>query len=211
MPALSIEGFQLSPQQKRLSLLTNFINNQQALTQFVALIEGKLNRQILRTAVEDVIGQYEILRTTFQALPEMNLPLQVICDRPLFTFNCHDLSHLNAHQQRGQIKELSQVAKDVIFDGEQESLLVVTLIQVSEHRHLLVIKLSALCADRRSLDNILQEISTAYGARLEEPVSSSETLQYADIAEWQNELFEGEEATLGKAYWQNQDFSGTKG
>ena len=76
-----IEGFPLSPQQKHLWLLQSENHSQpyQALAAF--LLEGHLNLEILETALNRVVNRQDILRTTFNCLPGMTVPVQVICTK----------------------------------------------------------------------------------------------------------------------------------
>lgn len=58
-----IQGFHLSPQQKRLWLLQQ--NSSVYLTNCAILIEGSLQVNILKAALQKVIDRNEILRTSF--------------------------------------------------------------------------------------------------------------------------------------------------
>src|SRR5205823_4907873 len=73
-----IEGYELSPQQRRLWRL------QQGSTDFVAqcvvAIEGDIMMGLLREALNKLTERHEILRTTFDCLPGMDDPIQVIRD-----------------------------------------------------------------------------------------------------------------------------------
>jgi len=77
MQELSIEGFPLSPQQKRLWPLQLLVP-QTYQAECLVLIEGALDVAALRLALNQVVERYEILRTSFQSLPGMSLPLQVV-------------------------------------------------------------------------------------------------------------------------------------
>ena len=72
-----IEGFQLSPQQKHLWLLCGRHGAAIYCSQCVVRIEGRLDKQILRQAIENVVQRHEILRTSFRTLPNMDMPVQV--------------------------------------------------------------------------------------------------------------------------------------
>jgi hypothetical protein len=65
----------------------------------------------------------------------------------------------------------------------------------------LLANFSALIADSVTLKNFTSELSLSYSACAcpEEP--ADEPMQYADIAEWQNELLESEETAIGQEYW----------
>jgi amino acid adenylation domain-containing protein/non-ribosomal peptide synthase protein (TIGR01720 family) len=205
MQTVSIEGFRLSPQQKRLWMLKQSESSQPYRAQYALLINGSLNTTLLESAIKNVLEKHEILRTKFQALPEMNFPLQVITDNNLSAFHLYDLRGLTSEEKNYKIEALFHEENQLDFDNG--SILDVSLIILSPDQHLLMICLSAMNADSITLKNIVREISHSYQADLQEQEFIDEPLQYVDIAEWQNELFEGEEAEVGKEYWRTKDFS----
>src|SRR6185295_18863927 len=75
-----IEGYRLSPQQRRVWMLG--LSDHAATC--VAQIKGELDTARLREAIRQVVARHEILRTTFKLLPGMTLPVQVILDIPDF-------------------------------------------------------------------------------------------------------------------------------
>jgi len=207
MQAQSIEGFQLSPQQKRLWQLQQVDGSQPYRVQCAVLIQGTLNAQILESALRQVVERHEILRTTFPTLSGMTLPLQVITENSLPTLHYHNFSDLDPETQKSKIAALADAAMQLPCNFEQGPLLQLNLVMLSPAQHLLLVGLSALCADRASIKHLVQEISCAYTACLQGEELPDEPLQYVDLAEWQNELFAGEEAAVGKEFWHQQDFS----
>ncbi|HEY4423385.1 MAG TPA: amino acid adenylation domain-containing protein [Pyrinomonadaceae bacterium] len=181
------EGFHLSPQQKN-----GWSFQQTAFS--VIRIEGPLQLQALKSAVNTVVERHEILRTTFYLAPGIKTPFQVISPAPQFSWQSVDLTN-----QEERIAEYIAREQEQPFDYFQGPLLRVTLIKQSDTRHLLLVLLPALCADSATLANFISELSRAYAATLEE----DEPLQYADYAEWQLELLDAadEQAAAGKAYW----------
>src|ERR1051326_8798316 len=81
MKEMAIEGFRLSPQQRRLWLLQRE-EQQPYQTQCVVFLKGELDTQVLKTALTKVTERHEILRTNFRCLPGMSLPLQVVGEDP---------------------------------------------------------------------------------------------------------------------------------
>jgi amino acid adenylation domain-containing protein/non-ribosomal peptide synthase protein (TIGR01720 family) len=200
MQDASIEGFRLSPQQKRLWQLQELGNSQAYRAHCAVLIEGNLNLEILKSALQNVIHKHEILRTTFQVLEGMNLPLQVIGDRSLSTS-----LHINFLDEKNINIELQlQKAIKQPFSWQNSLGLEISLVLLSPAKAVLFIGLPALLADKVTLNNLVCEISRSYVACLQNEHLSDEPLQYADIAEWQNELFESEEGKIAREYWQNQ-------
>jgi hypothetical protein len=66
----AIEGFQLSPQQKRLWQLQQIDTHQPYYAQCTVMVSGDLNLDAFQRAVHHIVDRHEILRTTFQTLPE---------------------------------------------------------------------------------------------------------------------------------------------
>ncbi|HXV98617.1 MAG TPA: condensation domain-containing protein, partial [Anaerolineae bacterium] len=78
MPKEVIEGFRLSPQQKHLWLVQQTDQSHLYRAQCALQLEGQLKPEFLTTALAHVVNRHEILRTTFQRLTGMAIPLQVI-------------------------------------------------------------------------------------------------------------------------------------
>ena len=201
MQDVLIEGFQLSPQQKRLWQLQQAGNNQPYRSHCAVLIEGSLNPEILTLALQSVINRYEILRTTFRLVEGMSCPLQVINDRSIsesLNFNPLDTRNIN-------IELLFREAVKQNFQWNDRLLLELSLITLPQEQAVLLIGLPAMLADRVTLRNFICEISHSYAACLRDEGLLDEPLQYADIAEWQNELFEGEDGKVGRDHWKTSN------
>ncbi|HEX8459641.1 MAG TPA: amino acid adenylation domain-containing protein, partial [Pyrinomonadaceae bacterium] len=209
MSAQLIEGFRLSSQQKRL-WLSEPDSSAAYRARLTCLLEGLLDDAALKAAVQTVVARHEILRTTFQHYPGIKVPVQVISEDCSPVWRRLDLCGLDAAAQASELEaeRLRECARP--FDLEQGSpLLRATLCALAPDRHLLLLSLPALCADARTLNNILREIARAYATALgaEETSSDEEEApppQYADIAEWQHELLETEEAAAGRKFWREQ-------
>jgi hypothetical protein len=80
MQKTTVEGFRLSPQQKRLWQITKIEQRAPQYLQCTLALKGELDAGALREAVTCVISRHEILRTAFHSLPTVGFPLQVITD-----------------------------------------------------------------------------------------------------------------------------------
>ncbi len=199
----TIKGFRLSPQQKRLwSLQKDSVAYQ---SQCALLIEGKLNLELLKEALQQVVNRHEILRTTFQQRPGIKIPIQVISASSNISFVSFNLSDLHTQEQTATINRIFQENKNSNFNFEQEKLIHLSLLKLSLEQHILIVSLPSLCADSWSIKNLVQEISHAYKACLIEEELSDELIQYIQYSEWQNELLEEEDAETGRNYWQQQN------
>ncbi|MBE7384650.1 MAG: amino acid adenylation domain-containing protein [Leptolyngbya sp. SIO1E4] len=208
MQDLSIKGFRLSPQQKHLWQMQQGDSGQPYCACCSILIEGSCQPEILKKALQRSINRHEILRTDFQALQGMIIPLQVILDRVSVPVTDYDLSDLSLEEQDVKLQLLFREKSQRTFNfGSGISLIDISLVLLSPDRYVLILCLPALCADKLTFKNLLLEIGHDYEAFFLDQTLADEAqpLQYADLAEWQNELFEGEEAALGTEYWSKRE------
>ena len=73
-----IEGYRLSPQQRRLWLLRDTSAPMQLTCSI--MIDGSVDAALLNTALDRLVARHEILRTRFERLPGMEVPVQVIAE-----------------------------------------------------------------------------------------------------------------------------------
>jgi amino acid adenylation domain-containing protein len=201
----SIEGYRLSPQQK---WLWRQINNSEQngwhnpyWVQAEVEIAGPLDLAILQQAIQQVVTHHEILRTTFTCLPGMTAPLQVIQPPAPIAIAIQNLTSLPTSEQSIQLDTLWQEmlqAGDAIATPLQ-----LCLASRSKQHQSLLVRLSALNGDRATLTHFVQSLSEAYRALWQQQPWSCEPLQYADIAEWQQELLESGESQPGRQFWQS--------
>ncbi|MEG4530219.1 amino acid adenylation domain-containing protein [Microcoleus sp. D2_18a_D3] len=197
----TIEGFRLSPQQRDLWRLQQNNPKQIYRVRGAILISGNLNKKILKKALQNVVNRHEILRTSFHCLSGMTLPLQAIASTGEVPISEHNLSGLSPEEQESKIEALFQQLSLLAFDFERASLWHISLATLAQNKHLLLANFSALIADSATLKNFTRELSLSYSACACREEFSDESMQYADIAEWQNELLESEETAIGQEYW----------
>ncbi|MBW4636657.1 MAG: amino acid adenylation domain-containing protein [Gloeocapsa sp. UFS-A4-WI-NPMV-4B04] len=200
-----IEGFRLSPQQKHLWLLQQGESISFYRVQCAVLIAGNLNINVFKKALQNVVERHEILRTSFHCLPGMTIPLQVIADTYEISIDEHNLNDFSLQEQEAKIELIFDAIKQQPFYLENNSSLIINIIKLSHKKYVLLLGLSALLADSITLKQLVKEISISYSASLQGKEISERSLQYADIAEWQNELFEDSE--IGREYWQQQNLT----
>jgi amino acid adenylation domain-containing protein len=70
------------------------------------------------------------------------------------------------------------------------------------NQHLLFFSVPALYADITGLKNLVSQVSHFYASNGQS--SDASPLQYADLAEWQNQLLEDEDRNLERSYWVKQ-------
>ena len=199
-----INGFQMSPQQKRLwSLREN--EGEPYRVQCLVSIRGRLDADLLRSSLFELVERHEILRTSFYCLPGMTIPLQVVGEHGTPVTREHDLRPLAAEEQRQWIERLLREGREAVAPGEVDSPLETCLIDMGAEEHLLLVRLPALHADAAALRNLVVDLARIYASGAKGGEVSEEVMQYADLAGWQNELLESEERAGGRDYWRQQE------
>jgi amino acid adenylation domain-containing protein/FkbM family methyltransferase len=197
----TVQSYRLSPQQEHLWLL----QQQHAgpyRAQCAWLLEGPLDRARLQRALNVLVERHEILRTTFQNLPDVLVPVQVISEAKSIRWRDHYLTVLSSGLQQQELEKLFRENREVPLEATPGSSLVCDLIKLAPDRHVLQLSLSALCADLKSLRNLLAEFSFAYASADE---FANEPMQYADYAAWRHELLDSEETRAGREFWRQLD------
>src|SRR5690349_12312863 len=198
-----IEGFHLSPQQRYLWSLQQAANSGTYQVTSTVVINGDLRAEILQRALTEVVKRHEILRTTFQRPPGIKIPFQVISDAEWLSLQFSDLSNLDHERQRSKLEESFAAESGRSFDLDRGPLLRASLFKLSNEEHLLLISLPALCGDSVTVLNLMSELGRAYALILKGGVFLDEPMQYADFAEWHNELLQSsdEHAEQGRNFW----------
>jgi amino acid adenylation domain-containing protein len=194
----TIEGFRLSPQQRRLWLLQD--GNTAFRAQCALLVSGNLHLANLKSAVENLVDRHEILRTTFHSLPGMKFPVQVVGENRSYSWRSIDLSHLNEQDFEAEVEALWKHEKGCPFALDQGPLLHLTLVNRSAREHLLLINLPSICGDSWTLNNFVRQLADCYNASAGD-TRAKEVIQYAQFSEWQNELLASAEAGARGDYW----------
>jgi amino acid adenylation domain-containing protein len=169
-------------------------------------LDGELKASALKAALEQVVRRHDILRATFHRLPGMKVPMLALTDGHSLSWEALPDENRQGAQE-AIIEEMFAEEGRHPFDLDQGPLLRAALARVDEERHLLFVTLPALCADARTLKNLVRELSAAYAACLRGEELSDEPVSYVQFCEWQNQLLEGEEAEAGRDYWRSRDFS----
>src|SRR5258708_1154428 len=180
-------GFVISPIQRRVWQLSEAEGSLSYRVRGEMRIEGELDRERLRKAVEVVVGRHEALRTSLQKLPGISIPVQVVDERTHVTF-----------------EEPESSADGRINDGAAgvNSGLYLALTRESDGCHRLRMTAPSVCLDETSVNLVARQIAERY---LQPGAGSSEEeeglLQYPDVSEWLIEAGQAEEAATGRGFW----------
>jgi amino acid adenylation domain-containing protein len=200
-------AYRLSPQQARLWLLQQ--GGRAFHAQCVILLEGNLRVDALKEALRLVVGRHEILRTIFQSVPGMRVPVQVVTDddEPSWREVEFRVSDETASDETAEEAFIEKLCRDEIAlaaDPGQGTQLRAALAEAGPGRRVLVLTAPSMCADSKSLHNLMREVACCY-AEAGGSVSDGgeEAVQYVQFSEWQNELLEDEESA-GRDWWRQR-------
>ena len=195
-----LAGFQLSQQQlvqwRSAAEVDHYVEG-------VVRLEGELEVEGLAQAWQQVMARHEILRTAFRRLPGMELPLQVVGERSVLLREI-DLRGLEREEQERKLEEQVAQQRQQGFKLEQGRVVQARVVRLEEKVHVLLVRLSALCGDRQSLQNLVTELAQSYAAQEQGGMKPGEVLQYADYCAWQQELLSTEEGVEAGAYWERE-------
>src|SRR5215472_12237372 len=194
----TVAGFRLSNQQDRI-WSQQVSENAPLWAECELVVDGPLDTAKLQDAIRAVVGRHEIIRTAFHRQTGVKVPFQVIQDAIDFTWTSADLSGFDPKSQRDRLREVVNQQR-LAFTFEKGPTLQVMVGQVGADKHILNLSLPAMCADLRSLQNVTGEVIRAYTGELD---PSEEAMQYADFAEWQQELLASEESKPARDYWRD--------
>jgi amino acid adenylation domain-containing protein len=191
-----IEGFKLSPQQRRIVTLQN---GDVRRSQCAVRIDGTLNVEALQAAIDRVAQRHEILRTAFPRIAGMSWPLQSVRETASVYHAAPEiLGGSVADVVADRFHNLSAVAVD-LHGGP---MLHVGIARLAGPTHVMTVSLPSLCADALGLSTLVGEIAREYDGIAAE----DEPMQYVVASEWLNEILDSEEAEAGRSWWRGKTF-----
>ncbi|MGC4997056.1 amino acid adenylation domain-containing protein [Streptomyces sp. DT195] len=155
---------------------------------FAVRLDGPLDREALRDALDDVVARHSALRTLFPADGEG--PHQLITEPGAvsvpFTVRDADEDRLDA--------AVAEIAAEAI-DIETELPLRATLLRLPGDSHVLALVVHHIAADGSSLAPLTRDLGTAYRARVggQAPEWTAPPVDHVDHALWQRTLLGDED------------------
>ncbi|NUS63656.1 MAG: amino acid adenylation domain-containing protein, partial [Saccharothrix sp.] len=191
----------LSPAQARLWFLDQVDGGTTYNVQFAARVTGPVDTDALDRAVTDVVLRHEPLRTAYPAVDGEPYQLVLPEDAVTSVLTVHELA---ADEVDGVIRAESGHR----FDLAGRPPIRVHLLSTGERDHVLLVTLHHIAGDGWSLRPLLDDLATAYTARLggAAPDWTPLPVSYVDYSRWQHDLLgDAEDPTsrtaLDLAHW----------
>ncbi|MBT2339587.1 MULTISPECIES: non-ribosomal peptide synthetase [Pseudomonas] len=184
-----LQGFRISPQQAALYPHINGVAAHPFGCHLQWSLSGPTDVAALDRRLRSLMAGCEILRTRLVPVPGLHHPVQVIDADGTLTVALLDLRQHGPAEQDAELTRLTTQSRDWATP------LAVTLVQLSDEQSVLDLAGASSHFDLASLkllaDALLQEATP----------DLSETLQYADYAEWRWSLVEDEPDHPGTCFW----------
>ncbi|WP_211472188.1 non-ribosomal peptide synthase/polyketide synthase [Collimonas humicola] len=172
-------------------------------------LEGVLDRDRLRQALECTVQEHESLRTTF--VVDGETPLQVVGERSQLRLHEQDLSQLATHDGEQALAELARNALEMPFDLASGPLARFTLVRMKQDEHVLVSVFHHIVVDGWSVGLFQRSLASYYNAPATGTPAgklsldgSARALQYRDFTAWQQRMLDDGERVRQLGYWRQQ-------
>lgn len=207
MSALPEDVFVLpaSLAQRRYWLLDQLVPGNPALNMPLAFrLSGPLDVPALESALTALATRHEILRATFERLgDEVSQIVKADARVPLPLTDFSTLAAAEAEEctERAVLAEARRP-----FSLSKGPLIRASLLRQSDAEHVLLVTMHHAVCDGWSNGILVRETAEFYRAALagETPRLSELTVQFADVANWQNEWLRGEKFDEALAYWRGK-------
>ncbi|HEX5748907.1 MAG TPA: non-ribosomal peptide synthase/polyketide synthase [Archangium sp.] len=167
-------------------------------------LEGRLEREALERALEEVVRRHEVLRASFKS--REGEPVMHIAGLTRPSLSPVDLSEMDAGQQRGAVEWLVSEESSRPFELSRAPLLRATLLRLGEREHVLLLTVHHIVFDGWSAGILFRELAALYDAFSRGTPSPLPELplRYADYARWQRGWLKGEVLEKQLAYWRQR-------
>ena len=125
-------------------------------------LTGTLDRAALDKALDELVRRHESLRTTFSTVEGQ--PVQLIAPAAPRSWPWQVLSALPPEQREAQVRRLVLEEAERPFELVKGPLLRVTVLELSEQEHVLLLALHHILSDGWSMGVLVRELSALYRA-----------------------------------------------
>ena len=164
-------------------------------------IQGQIDPDRLRRALNVIIERHEILRTTFH--DDNGRPYQHIHSSKTIDLPRIDLAA--TCKAESELQKIIRQESHHWFDLEKWPLLRFVLVKTADDRHVLITTIHHIIYDQPSASILTKELMAAYQAFEGESVElPSLSVQYGDFASWERKRVEDGELDHQLDYWREQ-------
>ncbi|MBF0396015.1 MAG: amino acid adenylation domain-containing protein [Desulfobacterales bacterium] len=166
-------------------------------------LEGLLDKDALDHALFHLTTRHDSLRMCFEC--DDGTPYVRLCD-PYHPLEVVNLSHLSKEMRINEIKRLSFLHANTLFDLTKGFLFKVKLLQLEKDEHIILCNMHHIISDGWSVGILIKELSVAYSQMADHQAIRLPDLsvQYQDYSYWQQSHLLKERFDIELKYWINQ-------
>nr|WP_256560316.1 non-ribosomal peptide synthase/polyketide synthase [Myxococcus dinghuensis] len=167
-------------------------------------LEGALDQEALRRALDHIVSRHESLRVTFH-LSE-GTPIQVVHPHAYWVLPLTDLTTVPPEALQQATERFIGEEASTPFELASGPLLRTHLLKLEERRHVLVLAMHHIVSDGWSLGVLRREVVETYEAFTSGRTPSLPPLpmQYIDFAAWQRQQLQGETLAREVDWWKQR-------
>jgi len=195
----------LTFQQEQIWFLSKLVPDNRAYnSQFIVEFKGKLDKELLKRCLNEIIRRHEILRTTFHE--NVNGPIQIVHSPWKASVPKIDLSSLPETVRREEAEKQINSVFAQSFDFSRLPLVKWRLYKLGEEEYVFLHMEHHFIHDGWGVAVFLNELKTLYASFKDGKESPLEKIpiQYADYAVWQRYYLAGERLEEKLLYWENR-------
>jgi amino acid adenylation domain-containing protein len=164
-------------------------------------LKGRLDVELLRRSIDEVIKRHEILRTVYPVVA--GRPMQRIRPPGPCLLEVLDLRDCPMQDREREARRLIVSNVKTRFNLERDAVLRPLLLRLADEDYIFAVVFHHIAIDGWSLRLFIREIASFYAAFLEglPPESQDITIQYADFSHWQRRWMTGEVLAKHRDYW----------
>jgi amino acid adenylation domain-containing protein len=196
---------ELSFAQQRLWFLHRWDAQSSAYHNILAVkVNERLDEALVERTLEALVRRHEALRTCFPDIE--GHAVQRVAEHAQVPVECIDLSDLDEARREAEARQASQAAATRPFDLAHGPVLRLQLVRLGAQGSLLTLVVHHIVADGWSMDLLIKELLTLYGAfsRQQPDPFPPLAIQYPDYAVWQRRYLQGEVLQRQQRYWSGQ-------
>lgn len=186
-------NYPLSMAQKRLFIINQFVGvNESYNIPYLIEIRGDISKEQVENTFNKIVERHEALRTSFCFIDGQ--PIQRVEEHINFKVDFYQIDET----------EVTQLANKLVypFDLSKAPLLRVSLIKISDFRHILFFDMHHIISDASSISIMLTEFIQLLNNINNNYELPKLTIQYKDFAVWQNSLLSN--IKKQEEYWVNR-------
>jgi len=167
-------------------------------------INGNVDARLLEKSIALLVERHEILRTTFHTIEGKGMQKIHAEYQPVLIQ--HDLRTLPTEQKDVAAQGLIDTLSKTVFKLNELPILKIMLVRLKENEYIFALVAHHIITDGWSNGIIIREASHYYDLLIEEKsvVTPALALQYVDIAVWQREWINGNQAGQQLNFWKKE-------